>query len=186
MALVSHRSRRLHPVVLRIFRLVALLAWVGQLAVVGASCVEALTDAAQATHVESHSDPLHHAHNPDLCPGCVALALVGIPAVGRPPIPGTEGEHVQPDAASLAYGGGADALTARPRAPPVWESTTRSLPRLDSDSHTQPTHAIRTLAVRAPRGRDGYGGHRTRAARRRRSETRRGGAEWRSRRSLEP
>ena len=158
---VPRPKRSVHPVLARIFRLAALLAWVGQLAVLGAPFVEASAGATTAPHVESHSNPLHHAHNPDLCPGCAAIALVGLPVAGRSPIP--DGAVVVSQPAREKPRHARDRLTAaaRPRAPPVRESVTRSFPRFQTDSHTLTTHAFRTLAVRAPGER---GGHRAGAA----------------------
>jgi hypothetical protein len=157
MAPVPHRSRSPRPILDRLFYLVALLAWVGQLAVLGAPLIEAATDAAAAPHVEAHSNPLHHGHNPDLCPGCSVHALVGLPVAGRPPVPVVETGHDQPLVTPLLHGGDADAIAVRPRAPPVWKSQIRSHSRFDSDFHNRHSHAIRTLAVRARGGRGGHG-----------------------------
>jgi hypothetical protein len=138
-----------------LFRLAALLAWVGQLAVLGAPLVEAGAGTNAAPHVESHGNPLHHAHTPELCPACAALALVGRPEWARSPLVEPTAVAERPADAPAIGVSRSISDAARPRAPPMWKSEPDSFERFDSDSHTTNIHAFCTLAVRARDGRHG-------------------------------
>jgi hypothetical protein len=155
MPVMPRPSRSLRALLERAFRLVALLAWVGQLAVVGAPLVEASAGTQRGPHVEAHTNPLHHAHNPDLCPACAALALVGRPEPARAPIAESARAYHEPPTAHVAGASDHDSPAARPRAPPVCEADLRS--RMEIDSHTTTNDAFRILAVRAHAERRGLG-----------------------------
>jgi hypothetical protein len=155
------RSSTLRPIVALALRLVTLLAWVGQLAVLGAPLLEARAGTSTAPHVEAHTNPLHHAHNPDLCPACAAQALVGRPESGRAAIVETIVDHATPTIAPFVATRARRYPASRPRAPPVWMLESRSPMRFDVDSHTTTEHALRNLALRA---RPERVGHRARPA----------------------
>jgi hypothetical protein len=150
---MSRTPRTLRALVERVYRLIALLAWVGQLAVGAAPLVEASAGATRGPHIEAHTNPLHHAHDPDICPACAAYALVahlvpqqsplGEVPIARPAVPPHRAVWPSTHASPAAL----------PRAPPVRELDPRSPTELDS--HTMTTDAFRNLAVRAPHVRDG-------------------------------
>ena len=107
----------------RIVRLLALLAWGGQLGMAVAPLIDAHAGPGAGTHVEADGLTRHYAHAPDQCWACAAHARVASPALPRVPVP----------AAAPAGGVATTALpaatsrrllaAARPRAPPVREST---------------------------------------------------------------
>src|ERR1051325_538411 len=130
MQLPTRRSS-LRPALNLAIRLLALFAWVGQLAVLGAPLLEASAGANTAPHVESHANPLHHAHNPDLCLACAAQALVGRPESGRSTIGEATVDHATPSTATIVAPRSRPHGASRPRAPPVWKLESRSLQRFD-------------------------------------------------------
>jgi hypothetical protein len=153
--------RSLHPVLRHVLRLVALLACVGQVGMVVAPYMDAHAGENMVVHVESHGSPLHHAHNPDLCPACAALALVGPPESGRIPLPEAYVRQIQPATVVARPAHYVFARAARPRAPPMWVSESRAPRSSPSGTLIPIIHASRTMAVRAPAER---GGQRARAA----------------------
>ncbi|MGH7649389.1 MAG: hypothetical protein ACREND_14830, partial [Gemmatimonadaceae bacterium] len=67
----TFRSRRS-----RVTRLAALLALVAQIVAVAiAPAAEARASVSAAAHVEDAGIHLHHSHNPNDCPACVALQI---------------------------------------------------------------------------------------------------------------
>lgn len=67
----TFRSRRSH-----VTRLAALVALVAQIVAVAiAPAAEARASVSAAAHVEDAGIHLHHSHNPNDCPACVALQI---------------------------------------------------------------------------------------------------------------
>jgi hypothetical protein len=153
--------RTIRSVLLHAIRLIALLAWAGQSAIVVAPIVDARAVGNAAPHIESHGSSPHQAHSPDVCAACTAIALVGRPEPVRtlpPSLPLAPAAVLRAIAGPLYVARRSD---AHPRAPPVRVSEFDATSWHHSDSLIPTGHASRIMAVRPPaRG----AGHRTRAA----------------------
>jgi hypothetical protein len=137
-------------VLLHVVRLVALLAWVGQTVIVAAPVLDANAAVNWAPHVESHGSPLHHAHTPNLCAACSAIALVGRPEPVRTPFPPVGRSSTAARAAAVDPVYRARRSAVCPRAPPMGESESTALSWRHSDPLILSRHASRTMAVRPP------------------------------------
>jgi hypothetical protein len=107
--------------VARLVRLLALLAWGGQLGIAIAPLIDAHGGPGAGVHVEAQGLTRHYAHAPDQCWACAAHAIVALPPVPRVPesVAGapswTPGPRREVAAAPRL-------IAAAPRAPPVRES----------------------------------------------------------------
>ena len=112
-----------HPsaLVARLVRLLALLAWGGQLGIAVAPLIDAHTGPGAGPHVEAEGLTRHYAHAPDQCWACAAHALVALPALPRVPVAIAAAPRWTP-APRRELPGAPRPIAASPRAPPVRDS----------------------------------------------------------------
>jgi hypothetical protein len=132
-----------------LLRVLAMFACVGQMALVIAPVADAQNAQSAALHIEGDGPALHHAHNPDLCPACAALDLVGTPGTARPALAECHAASTPSPDFTAARPHVTRTSASRPRAPPVRLSESLSHSWIHSDTRTLDTDAFRSLAVRA-------------------------------------
>ena len=102
-----------------LWRLLTILVAVGQLLVVGASCIDAAAGGRdERTHVEASGTRQHYVHNDAACEFCALQHLAGVPFLARPRLAASAPAVVAPPAPEQRPASGDHALTTRSRAPP--------------------------------------------------------------------
>jgi len=106
----------------RLTRVAGLILLIAQVVAVGiAPAAEALASHSAAAHVEDAGIHLHHSHNPNDCPACIALQIGanGLPVRVEPPTAAAQGDAPLRVAQAIAPPRARGIEPHAPRAPPL-------------------------------------------------------------------